>query len=222
MWNMSLWLTGDSNWATYYDASWNGRNWTGSNVTNSRILQHKKMYFNNSYIDCWNVIASSTWSISFWLWLKSSWIWTNKGIFWKRRQSWEDRMNYLMYIEWWWALSFYFTSWWWSSYERWVASTETNATISDWKWHHYFITHTWGNNSAFKFYKDGKVLAWSWLNGWNWTPDTEADHLAVWCTFLNWWTDNFIQASDITNVIIQERLVPQNEVNQIFYSQYIQ
>jgi hypothetical protein len=182
------------------DTSGSGFNGTPANVTYGttyRGYQSQTGVFNGSsaYVDCGNVISSTTGTLSILFAFKSSATGTNKVFIGRRgNNGGNDNINYMVYIEAGGALSFYFTSSNGAAYERFAATSVTNSTLSDGKPHFIEVQHTWGSSSSFKFKLDGVDIAGSWVVWGNGTPDTNANmKLAIGASYTSSFS-NFIAA----------------------------
>ena len=206
--NLRDWLVLEYNWSnnwttTLYDTSWNRNNGTMVNSpTISRIGQHKQIGLNgsNQYVTC-SYSPNITSPITFSFWYKTSanysttsWIITWKFNWWNNYWIWLNTSNLLTFYVWWssnWQLS-----------DNWVTN--------DWKRHQVVAVYDWTN---IKLYRDW-VLKWT-LASWTCSPTW---NLRIW-TFWDvlWYYFNW----NIKDSIIYNRALSANEVQQLYYSTYI-
>ncbi len=204
---LQMWLAWDVSWTTEYDASWNGNNGTLVNTpTLSRIGQHKQLTLNwtNQYA---NTIYSLRWVNTFTLscWINTIDIANFRWIYWVA-YNWTSVEAWVFRITTAWKIQFS---------DQVSTTTDSNITLVANKYYHIALVRKTSN--TFELYV-------------NWTLDKAFTQTINTGTLASHWTSATLWVSSvwywqywswkIVNPMIYTKVLTQNEIQSIFYSQF--
>lgn len=212
---LQLWIPLDISWATAYDASWNWNNWTLISIpTISRIWQHKLVNLNwsSQYID-------SNKNLS-WLSISNSFTFTaliNSGaVSPSGYPSWIIDSDIDINR---WQLLYITPSWWVNRIAALLNFTDSSQVGIIWpfislnKWYMSTLTYDW---NIIKLYINWKLYNSSSVSktpNWTW-------NLLIWRDYYEWDANRYFNWK-ISNPMIWNKALTAKEIEQLYYSQFI-